>query len=75
MSTQEQARQQAAEQRLHDDNRQRSLLERSTAEVTEIDIDDAEIQAETRESLASQRQKDHNRRLSAQQRTEAELES
>jgi hypothetical protein len=71
MSTQEKARQQAAEQRQHEKNRQQSLLERSEAEIAAGD--GVEIQAETRESLAKQRQSEQHRQQSLQLRSEAEI--
>ena len=71
MSTQEKARQNATEQRQHQQHRQQSMLERSEAEVAAIN--DAAIQEESRELLAKQRQKAENRTLSMKYRSEEEM--
>lgn len=71
MSTQEKARQNAADQRQHEKNRQQAILGRSEAEIAAGD--GVEIQAETRESLTKQRQRKHHRQQSLQLRSEVEI--
>ena len=71
MSTQEKARQHAAEQRQHEKNHQQAMLDRREAEIAAGD--GVEIQAETRESLAKQRQREQHRQQALQLRSEAEI--
>jgi len=73
MSTQDIARQNATEQRLHVQHRQQSMLERIESEI--VDINDAEIQEETRESLARQRRNEQHRVQTMKHRSEEEIDS
>ena len=73
MSTQDKARQNATEQRLHVQHRQQSMLERIESEVA--DANDAEIQEETRESLTRQRRKEQHRVQTMKHRSEEEIDN